>query len=305
MAARDAFSGYHPAVCFLYFVLVLGMTMLVMHPVTLAVSLGCAVLYSAMLGGRKAIRFQLRVVLPMVLLAAVLNPAFNHAGVTVLAYLPTGNPLTLESILYGLAAAVMLAAAMSWFSCYTAVMTSDKFVYLFGRVIPALSLVLSMTLRFVPRFASQMRVVREAQSCIGRGTEGGSVLRRIRNAAAVLSIMVTWALENAISTADSMKSRGYGLPGRTSFAIYRLDGRDRAALAWLCACGFYLLCGGLAGGLDWHYVPSLGGAAVTPMTVSFQLAALALCLTPVAVDAAENRRWRRTRENSKGEINGV
>jgi energy-coupling factor transport system permease protein len=46
----------------------------------------------------------------------------------------------------------MLAAVISWFSCYNAVMTSDKFVYLFGRVIPALSLILSMTLRFVPKF---------------------------------------------------------------------------------------------------------------------------------------------------------
>ena len=138
MPVRDAFSGYHPAVCFLYFVLVLGLTMLVMHPVSLAVSLGSAIAYSVMLNGRRAVRFQLRIILPMMLLAALVNPAFNHAGVTVLAYLPSGNPLTLESILYGIAAAAMLAAAMSWFSCYTAVMTSDKFVYLFGRVIPAL-----------------------------------------------------------------------------------------------------------------------------------------------------------------------
>ena len=40
------------------------------------------------------------------LLAAVVNPAFVHQGVTILTYLPSGNPLTLESILYGLAAAL-------------------------------------------------------------------------------------------------------------------------------------------------------------------------------------------------------
>ena len=43
----------------------------------------------------------LRVALPVLLLAALVNPAFNHAGVTILIYLPSGNPLTLESILYG------------------------------------------------------------------------------------------------------------------------------------------------------------------------------------------------------------
>ncbi len=45
--------------------------------------------------------------------------------------------------------------------------------------------------------------------------------------------MVTWSLENAIETADSMRARGYGLPGRTSFSIYRFDSRDSSALAWL------------------------------------------------------------------------
>ena len=46
----------------------------------------------------------------------------------------------------------------------------------------------------------------------------GSLLQRLKNAITILSIMVTWALENAIETADSMKSRGYGLPGRTAAA---------------------------------------------------------------------------------------
>ena len=36
-------------------------------------------------------------------------------------------------------------------------MTSDKLVWLFGRITPHLSLLLAMTLRFVPRFAAQAR----------------------------------------------------------------------------------------------------------------------------------------------------
>ena len=84
-------------------------------------------------------------------------------------------------------------------------------MYLFGRVIPALSLVLSMTLRFVPLFRRQLEVVRQAQFCIGRDASCGSVWQRVRRAVTIFSIMVTWALENAIETADSMKSRGYGL----------------------------------------------------------------------------------------------
>ena len=300
MPNRDAFSSYHPVINFMYFALVLVFSMFFMHPVSLLISLAGAIAYHLYLNGRKALRFQLLFLLPMALMAALINPAFNHEGATLLAYLPSGNPLTLESIAYGFAAAAMLAAVVLWFSCYTAVMTSDKFVYLFGRVIPALSLVLSMTLRFVPKFKAQIQVVSEAQRCVGRDVSNGSVLQRLRNGITILSIMVTWALENAIETADSMKSRGYGLPGRTAFSIYRFDRRDKAALAWLLFCGFFILCGWMAGGLSYRYYPTMKGAAFTPMTISFQLVYLALCLTPVLVDRWADWSWRKL-EKAEGQ----
>ena len=290
---RDTFSSYHPIINFLYFALVLVFTMFFMHPVSLIISLACALAYAVYLNGRSAVRFSLRFILPMMLMAALINPAFNHEGATILSYLPSGNPLTLESILYGLAAAVMLASVITWFSCYNAVMTSDKFVYLFGRIIPALSLVLSMTLRFVPKFKAQLHVVSEAQRCVGRDTSNGSILKRLKNAITIMSIMVTWSLENAIETADSMRSRGYGLPGRTAFSIYRFDDRDKTALVWLCFCGFYIFAGWLAGGFGWRYYPTVKGALAGVFPISFQLVYLALCLTPVIINLMEDRKWKR------------
>lgn len=302
MANRDTFSGLHPLVNFLYFGLVLLFGMCFMHPACLLISLASAVAYNVYLNGRRAVRFQLMFVLPMLLLAAVLNPAFNHQGATILTYLPSGNPLTLESILYGLAAAVMLCAVVTWFGCYNAVMTSDKFVYLFGRIIPALSLVLSMTLRFVPKFTAQLHVVTEAQRCIGRSTSDGTLLQRLKNAVTITSIMLTWALENAIETADSMKSRGYGLPGRTAFSIYRFDDRDRAALLWLGLCGFFICCGWLAGGLSFRYYPTVVCAPATPLNICFFAVYLALCLTPLLLNIKEDMVWAKLRQE-RGEAN--
>ena len=289
---RDSFSGYHPIINFIYFALVLVFAMFFMHPVSLLISLGCALIYAIDLNGKQAVRFSLRFVLPMMAMAAIINPAFNHEGATILVYLPSGNPLTLESILYGLASAVMLASVITWFSCYNAVMTSDKFVYLFGRIIPALSLILSMTLRFVPKFRAQLHVVSEAQRCVGRDVSNGSAFQRAKNAITILSIMVTWSLENAIETADSMKSRGYGLPGRTAFSIYRFDERDKHAFIWLCFCGFYIFAGWMAGGLKWQYFPVMKGTFTGVFPVSFQLVYLALCLTPVILNRMEDRKWK-------------
>ena len=292
MKNRDTFSSYHPAVNFLYFGLVLLFAMCLMHPVCLGITLAAAVTYHMYLKGHKAVRFSLLFMLPVMLLAAVVNPAFNHEGATILTYLPSGNPLTFESIWYGIAAAAMLAAVISWFACYTEVMTSDKFVYLFGKIIPALSLVLSMTLRFVPRFKAQLDTVKEAQVSIGRDPAEGSVLQRLKKAVTVISIMITWALENAIETADSMRSRGYGLPGRTAFSIYRFDSRDKLAVCWLVFCGIVLGAGWAGGAFVWRYYPTVKGAlGVLPF--AFQLVYAALCFTPVFLDLREDLTWKR------------
>ena len=292
MKNRDTFSSYHPAVNFLYFGLVLLFAMCLMHPVCLGITLAAAVTYHMYLKGHKAVRFSLLFMLPVMLLAALVNPAFNHEGATILTYLPSGNPLTAESIWYGIAAAAMLAAVLSWFACYTEVMTSDKFVYLFGKIIPALSLVLSMTLRFVPRFKAQLDTVKEAQMSIGRDPSEGSVLQRLKKAVTVISIMITWALENAIETADSMRSRGYGLPGRTAFSIYRFDSRDKLAVCWLVFCGIVLGAGWAGGAFAWRYYPTVKGAlGVLPF--AFQLVYAALCFTPVFLDLREDLTWKR------------
>ena len=214
---HHAFLACHPAVNLLYFVLVLTFSMFFLHPLCLAVSLCAALWCAAQLNGGAAVRRSALWLVPTAILAALVNLAFNHQGATILAYLPSGNPLTLESIAYGFAAAAILAAVVLWFSCWNTVMTSDKLMHLFGRVVPALSLLLSMTLRFVPRFQAKLREVTAARRGMGLYAEKGR-LQKLKSAVTVFSVMVTWSLENAVETADSMKSRGYGLPGRTGYS---------------------------------------------------------------------------------------
>lgn len=298
MRAPDAFFLYHPAINALYFALVLTFSMCLTHPAALGISLASALVYSIRLRGGRAVRFGAVYMLPAALLAAVINPAFSHEGATILLYLPSGNPLTLESAVYGVAAAAMLSSAVIWFSCLSEVITRDKLVYLFGRAAPALSLLLSMTLRFVPVLAARIRLVKNAVSRQGGQEDGKGAAGRARRAAGVLSAVVTWSLESAVSTADSMKSRGYGLGGRTSFSIYRFDGRDRSALAWLIICGAYIACGWAAGGMRFRYYPTMRGVETTAFSVSFMLAYLALCVTPVIIDLTEDWKWKRSKSKT-------
>lgn len=286
------FRTYHPIVNFVYFVFVIAFSCLYMHPVCLAVSLLCAFVYSAMLKGISAVKVNLTYMLPMFLFAAIINPAFNHRGVTVMGYLPGGNPLTLESIMYGIAAAAMIVSVVCWFSCYNEIMTGDKFIYLFGRAIPSLSLILSMTFRFVPRFASQLKIVTNAQRCMGRDMSNGSIIQRAKHGLSILSVMTTWALENAVETADSMKSRGYGYPGRTAFSIFTFDKRDKKALLCIAVLGIYTFAGGLAGGMYFRYFPSIKANDFSVFGMSVFAAYSALCMCPIAIEIWEARKWK-------------
>lgn len=290
---KDAFAGYHPFVSLIYFTVVIGAGMMLMHPVCQVMSIISGILYLYRLEGTKAAAFTLKFALPMMLLAAIVNPAFTHEGVTILAYLPTGNPLTLESMLYGLSAGAMLAGVMLWFNCFSKVMTSDKFVYLFGRIIPSLSLVLSMTLRFVPRFAVQFELVRQAQAGVGNDTSSGSLWSRLKSAIRCFSIMVTWSFENAIETADSMRGRGYGMPGRTAFSIYKMEERDVYMLIWSVFAGLFLIAGAKSRGLFFQFYPNIKISFGGPWPVAFFLLYGAICATPVVVNLRNDRVWKR------------
>lgn len=289
------FKTYHPIVNFVYFVFVIGFSCFFMHPVCLCISLASGFTYSVILKGKKAIKTNLIYMLPMLLMMALINPAFNHEGVTIIDYLPSGNPLTLESIIYGLCAAIMIVSVICHFSCYNEVMTSDKFIYLFGKIIPAMSLVISMTLRFVPKFASQLKVVTNAQRCMGRDVSNGSIIKRAKNGLNILSIMTTWSLENAIETADSMKSRGYGIPGRTAFSIFTFDKRDRKALICILILGIYTFAGSLMREIDFRFFPSMKMAEVSVFGISVFVAYLLLCICPIIIELWEVRKWKALR----------
>lgn len=289
---KDAFSGFHPVVNFLFFVAALGLTMFIQQPVYLLISMisGCA--YLLYLQGKKGFLRQVGYLVPILVMMAIMNPMFNHEGVTVLWYLPNDNPITLEAICFGLASAVMMGASIVWFNCCNTVFTSDKIIYLFGRVIPALSLMISMTLRFVPRFKNFLQSVLRTQRAMHKPE---NTKEKLGQALAAFSATVSWAMEQSIVSADSMKSRGYGLFGRTAFSIYIFEKRDGITLFVL-----FLLCAGAAvphivGLMGWTYYPSMTGELIGPVQIFAYLCYGGMCNLPLIIDMMEDRKWNALR----------
>jgi len=291
----NEFKNLHPIVNFIYFLFVIGFSMFFMHPVCLLISIISGFIYSVILKGAKAIKTSLIYMLPMLIIMAIINPLFNHAGASIIGYLPGGNPVTLESVIYGICSAGMIFAVISWFSCFNQIVTSDKFIYLFGRIVPGLSLIISMTLRFIPKFCEQLKVVANVHKCMGNGVAEKNIIKRAKNGLSVLSVMTTWALENAIDTADSMKARGYGIPGRTSFSIYKFDKRDALVLICLLVFGLYTLVGTIMGELNFEFFPSVKPAEFSLYGASVFVAYLLLCVSPILIEIGEVRRWKHLR----------
>jgi len=266
-----------------------------MHPLVLGVSFVCACAFAFYLRRGKAVKFTLAFLLPVMVLAAVLNPAFNHRGATILFYLWTGNPVTLESIYYGVAGALMIGSVIQWFYCYNATMSSDKFLWLFGRPIPTVSLIISMVLRLMPRYITQTKLIASARSGLGRGVTTGSMAGRVRGGLTVFSTMTTWALESAVDTADSMVSRGYGTCRRTSYSNYRLARRDLLSLCFLALAALCCTVLVASGAVAISYFPVFEISGVLWGEVLLVLVWAAACIFPLALDLWEDAKWHSLR----------
>lgn len=172
------------------------------------------------------------------ILITFINPFFNTNGERVLFTLFFGQKYTWEGLCYGIKTGAMFFTILLWFSCYNAIMGSDKFLYLFGRISPALSLLLSMVFRLVPGLNKKIERVSATRRALGNQALKGKK-EKLKESMTVFLVVAGCALEEAVETADSMKSRGYGTGKRNCFSIYRWHKRDVAAgLTMLCCVVF-------------------------------------------------------------------
>ena len=223
----------------------------------------------------------------------VVNTLFTHNGATVLFYL-NNSRITLEALLYGLAAAVLLSSIIVWFSCFNVVMTSDKLIYIFGKAAPVLGLTLSMIFRFIPLLKARFREISMGQRCMGRHVTGG-FMAKLRQVTKEVSILISWSLEAAIETSDSMEARGYGLPGRTSFHLFKMTPTDKVLLTGISISGIIAAVGCALGKTSIYYYPKVVlGQWDMPTAITFA-AYLVLLAIPIVTDILGEIKWQQYR----------
>lgn len=307
----SGFKGYHPLVNVLFFISIIAFGMLLRHPVYLVISFIFSTAYYLKLSGKDGRKTVFRFLLPMLLFVVIINSFFNHYGVTTLFILPSGNNFTFEALVMGIVSGITVVSVIQWFFCCNEVVTEDKFMHIFGRILPKGALVVSMILRFVPLYRRRYKEISQARKCMGlNGTD--SFICKMKNTFKNIGILVSWSFENAIETADSMKARGYGLKGRTYYSRFQWQTGDTLALILLVLFDALIIFGLVSNSAYCIYNPyviinqpsEIGttyiinelNLTINPfgfLSIVSLIAFTLLCFLPLTIDLKEDIKWHR------------
>lgn len=262
------FDSYHPMINLIYFTAAFTCILCFDHPVLLAISYLAAFVYSCALNGRRSLLLNLCLI-PLIAAYAAWYSYYNHFGVTNLRMNFIGNQITLEAVVTGLVRGTTAASVIMLLTCMFAVVSTDKVIYLFGRISPKLSLFLAVLLRFIPRVGVRAGRIERAREGIGKGCTQGNLWQRLRHGCSFLSTLITWTMEDFVESAASMQCRGYSLRGRTAFSIYRFDNRDRGFVLTQAGCLTILAVAAALNQTTIQYDPEILLNRITPVSFGF------------------------------------
>ena len=280
-------KNLNPVVSFIYLCGVIFLGILLLHPVYLTLSVILSFI-ATLRYCKSSVRKHLSYLLIIIFLT-ITNPLLNTGGDTVI-FEYFGRAYTFEALIYGFVLAMLFITVLNWFSCYTAVITSSKFIYIFGKILPASSLLFSMVSRFIHIYSIKARLIISSRRGIGLAGNGG-VADTAKNAGVSLSALTSAVLEDSLTTANSMKARGYGVSKRTSYAHYPFRRKDFVFLSFtviLLASMFYSITQGATRA---QFIPSID---IASRNTSYYLGVVSytlLLILPTALSILEEIKW--------------
>lgn len=284
-----AFQKYHPFVLALYFFAVLIISMFVSNPMIQIMSLIGAILF-CIISQKEILANSIGFYIIFFLIISVSNPLFSHNGATPLFFL-NGNPITLEAVIYGVGLGLTVISVAIWFQCMGFVFDQEKILYLCGKIIPKLALVLSMAFRFIPMVWRQAKSEMNAQKALDVFEDAGFGKKLKIYADIFLSVMV-WAFEKSIDTSTSMKARGYGIGKRSVFSVFKFNSRDAVLSVIIAVLIFVSFVSLYLGGGEFDYYPKLSIIGTSLQDIFLYTAYGILVLVPFITEIKEVVLWK-------------
>lgn len=284
------FSRFHPMVGFLYYAFLIALVLTLSHPLHLFGILIFSISFLHLQDRQKPSIRAWRFHLGMVVIVFIFNPLLNPSGETVLFHL-FHKAITREALFYGIKMSISLFSILVVFQGYSRVLHPHKMIYLFATFLPKISFLLFMVMNFIPLLRLRMNQIILVQKTQGVHIHGGKLLQRVRDGMKILQILLTWSVEEAIKTAESMKARGYGLKRRTSFFTYHFKKRDIFLLAFILVFGPILWGGFLVGHGRVSYYPNIVGLSMNGEEWIFFSILLVYLFIPLWEEGRELIKW--------------
>ncbi|MBE5958283.1 MAG: energy-coupling factor transporter transmembrane protein EcfT [Lachnospiraceae bacterium] len=279
------FREFHPIVNLIFILEVLILTMSAINPYSAGISLIVAITYGVYLYGVRFIKIFVVLAIPVIIFAGIIVPLFSHNGETALFYI-NDLPVTLETMIFGLVTGMVMMATIAWFYVAGSMIDTEKFLYLTGRIFPTISLIISMTIGMIPVLIRRYKEVSDAQAGLGRISSKMSLPKRIGFIIKKMSIVITWSLENSVSTTISMESRGYGTGKRTNAHLYKFVGSDRIMLAVLLLLGGIPCVRALMGKFRVNYFPAIELTKLKAVNIISLVLIIMIMFVPMICDMA-------------------
>ncbi|MDT8859755.1 energy-coupling factor transporter transmembrane protein EcfT [Alkalihalobacillus sp. MEB130] len=285
------FYHLHPFVTFLYYVGTIILIMFMQHPISLSAVFFLILLVHYVQDRFRSVRRWGVLILSSGLLVFLINPLFNERGQHLLFEI-LNHRFTLEAIVYGGMTALTIMSIIALFVSYNEVMTPNKLLYLFSKFLPQFAVLLMLTLRFIPLMKRRLDEITAVQQSKGISVVEGTWRQKAKNGLLYVQVLVTYSLEEAIQTADSMKARGYGRKQRSSYEHYRLKRGDICSMAILV----FLFCLTLIGRLmGYGYIvvyPVMDSLSLTMIEMYFLTGFLLFVSFPLMIEGGGYIKWR-------------
>lgn len=154
------------------------------------------------------IKLNLRFMLTIVGLSALINMLFSHAGKTVLFNLPDGwlligGAVTLESFVYGAINGLVISSLYLLFNIFNKALSVKQITRLIPRAFHPIATMVTISLTFFPSIQQRIREIREAQLI------RGNPMKKVADWLPILIPLLVSSLEDAFLLSESMTSRGF------------------------------------------------------------------------------------------------
>ncbi|CAM3228759.1 energy-coupling factor transporter transmembrane component T [Filibacter tadaridae] len=280
----------HPFVLFLYYVAVGVLAMYFNHPLFLGV--GCIVLILVNLthDNGKALKKWIPMLSVMCAVIILVNPFINSRGTHIFFYF-RGKQVTLEATLYGAVLSMSLVLILLMFISFNLILNGNKFLFVFSRFLPRTAFLTMLAIRFVPLLNRRLDEIADVQRVKGLSIKTGTIRQRAKSGMVILQVLLTWSLEEAIETSDSMKARGYGIGKRSPYIPYRLARQEVGWLVTLAVLLLICLVGGLLGYGKIIIYPQLGTLQLYPIDWIVFISMLVIMAFPLLIEGRELLKW--------------